>query len=324
MATDQKQQSEEEYSTYGTENSAFYVGQGKDPNGNVIHVGAKQERRRRHRRVCGCWLVGLRQRTWTNLLYNLFVNISFSSFAWALFTALVLLGGTLIPFCCLGVPVFLLMLQLARWMADGEISIVNGFSPPSQKAYRPPEESWKDQGLKVWARSVGCSCQSYKDWIYLWLFKWPVALANCIIAAVVVGVSVALISSPIVWGACPTCMKEGNLCWGSAHGSWSDGTCDGWKIDSLGDAFGLAFLGIVCLIVSLHISNGLAYFSMSFSRCMLTDPRDEGLSRNLLSSTDDQARAYCTCPHSKSSMVSSNAPSPSLSGPPLVVIVEGS
>jgi len=242
-------------------------------------------------------LVGLRPETWKNLAFNLFVNIFVGWVFWGLFTALICLGGTLIPFCFVGVLVLVAMLQIARYMAVAEISILNAFSPRSSRAYRPMEKFDADMGMKGWITKVVCSLQSYKDLLYLWLLKAPAAMATCLITGILVGCSLALIASPIVFGTCDTCMKNGNLCLGTSEGDWNNGTCSGWKIDSFGDSVGLFLVGVILLILTLHVSNGLAWLTIGMGKWMLAyDTTGHDARQPLISSHNSSTQTPSVAP----------------------------
>jgi len=214
-----------------------------------------------------------------------------------------MLGCILVPFCGLGIPVLLFALQMARLLAQADIGLANLGVDESQKAYRAKENSLHaDQTFRGWARSVGCSCQSYADFFFLWLCKMPIAWFGFFVTGLLLLGSGALIATPIVYLSCDTCMKNGNLCIGEASGDWEGGQCNGWRIATLQDAFGLCAMGVLGMILTLHISNGVAYLSRELTRCALATEKDgEGLNTSLLSAqhhlTGSQtiAQEYCQC-----------------------------
>jgi len=106
-------------------------------------------------------------------------------------------------------------------------------------------------------------------------------------------------------------MKNGNLCIGDASGDWESGTCDGWRISTLKDTFALCAIGVLATILSLHISNGVAYLSRELTRCALASEKvGEGLNTSLLSAqhhfstasaTESATEDYCQCDQQQTS-----------------------
>jgi len=110
-------------------------------------------------------------------------------------------------------------------------------------------------------------------------------------------------------------MKNGNLCIGESSGNWDSGTCNGWRISTLTDAFGLCAIGIVTIILTLHIANGVAHLSRELTRCALATEKDgEGLNTSLLSAqhhlvpTGSTTQDYCQCDQQMSNRPHLHAP----------------
>jgi len=331
MSSGFQKYTDDDETTYGADNSAFYMAQNRDGKGPV-HIGAPvpvERPAKRRRNLCSCWLVGLRSETWINLAYNLFLNMIWGTFCWAFFTALTTLGCTLLPFCGLGIPVILGTLQLARNMATADIALLNMTVSKERQAYRPKDSALhENQTFRGWSRAMCCSCQSYSDFFFLWICKMPIAWFGFFVVVILSGSSIGLLVAPIVFWTCDICMKEGNLCLGNTpyHPDSQNGECHGWKIDHIGDALGLCFLGILVTIFTLHISNGVAHLSKELSRCALASDRstDGGARTDLLADQHQpvvEKQEYCTSEHPVASTTPSTAPSASLIGDQTVVVL---
>jgi len=199
---------------------------------------------------CRCWLVTFRLQTHKHLAYNWFLNLPYSIICFTTANVLISLSGGLLAMCCLGVVIFVFTLYCSRAFCDADLTLTNYVSRGvALRGWRPKHVDPEEDGLKGISWALLSNGQSWKDLCYIWLIKFPFALATFVITFLLVMGSIAAIFSIIIFYTCPDCIEYGNVCVGKQEYSksdtwmddWKNGTCDGWLIHRVEDCVALFF-----------------------------------------------------------------------------------
>ena len=152
--------------------------------------------------------------------------------------------------------VILFLLVLAAWaLAHVERGLANtllGANVP------PPPPTAVEEGGWPWVKSVFGNPVTWKGLVFQ-LLKFPLGLASWVVTVVVISVVLGFLAAPIV------------IAFGGAIqiDPW-------WVADTQGEAWIATLVGLVAVVPSLHLLNGLAYLWAMFARLMLgrREPRE--------------------------------------------------
>jgi hypothetical protein len=160
----------------------------------------------------------------------------------------------------IGVPI-LLLVGITWWMlARFERSLVITIL----------KEDIAMNGTSVWShiREYIFNPVTWKSLLYLFL-KFPLGIATFVILVTLVSLTLSFLSMPIIF------YYSGNF----QIGLFTTPDKSLWIIDSLNDALLAAAIGLFILPVTLHITNGLAWFHAKLARIMLSNSSSGELSR---------------------------------------------
>ncbi len=158
------------------------------------------------------------------------------------------------------VGIFILALTAAAWwaFASFERSLADGLLGTH---LRPAPRPWQAAN-GTWPRIKAhfASLATWKDLAFLCL-KFPLGLASFILAVTLGALSLALIAAPFYYGHVRSTGAGGAVTRGIDFGAWT--------VDRLWQALLLVPLGVLLLIVSLHVFNGLAAVWRAIARGLL-------------------------------------------------------
>ena len=200
--------------------------------------------------------VVLRPRSWLNLLY-LALSFPLGLFYFVVLVTLLAVGIGLV---IIWVGIFILALTAAAWwaFASFERSLADGLlGTHLQPAPRP----WQTAN-GTWPRIKAhfASLATWKDLAFLFL-KFPLGLASFCIVVVLGALSLASIAAPFYYGHVRSTGAGGVVTRGIDFGAWT--------VDRLWQALLLVPLGVLLLIVSMHVFNGLAAVWRAIARGLL-------------------------------------------------------
>lgn len=165
----------------------------------------------------------------------------------------------------IGVPILLLVgitwWMLARFERSLVITILKEDIPTMVPAAM--------NGTSVWShiREYIFNPVTWKSLLYLFL-KFPLGIATFVILVTLVSLTLSFLSMPIIF------YYSGNF----QIGLFTTPDKSLWIIDSLNDALLAAAIGLFILPVTLHITNGLAWFHAKLARIMLSNSSSGELS----------------------------------------------
>ena len=210
------------------------------------------------------------------LLVNLVVGWTLSFLLICLYS----LGVSLIVLACIGLIILLGTLEMQNLAASFEVELANKLTPPKDSlARRIPLSSYKQGGLKARLKDLIGRRQVLIDAGYFLIGKFVWCTVAFFVGWILYLASLALLVAPIVYGACPQCMKTGNFCIGNGRKperddgkKWSqEGKCKGWRVNSIGDAFGLFFIGVPLYVISIHLVYWFGVWSTRFAKKTLAE-----------------------------------------------------
>jgi Putative sensor len=213
--------------------------------------------------------VVVKRQTYLNILYLLLSFPLGTAYFTFLITGITLGVGMLFIWVGFVILLFLfaswwLLLVFERQLAIGLLRIE---IPPLTR-----------QGLKV--KGLGKTFIAYvtnpvtwKGLLYL-LVKFPLGVINFIISVTALATSTALLTAPLTYRFIPL---QIGFAWNSA-----------WQINTFPEALVAFVIGVILLVSTFHLENGLAWISGQFARLMLANrqepvpgpvPKDEGWPR---------------------------------------------
>jgi len=199
--------------------------------------------------------VGIRGQTYLNTLYLML------AFPLGLFYFIFFVVGfsTGIPLVIVWVGLLILAGVFAAWY--GMIVFERQLAIGLLREQIPPITRQDQTGKSVWQKFTAFVTNSvaWKGLAFL-LARFPLGLLSFVVLVTLLSVSLALIATPLYYQWAPTNIDM----------SWNGTPFQSvWRIDTLPEALLVSLVGILLLIVSLHVFNGLAWVSGKFARIML-------------------------------------------------------
>lgn len=156
-----------------------------------------------------------------------------------------------------GIPI-LLLVGLVWWVLSKfefalAVHLLHEEMPPQALPERANQHTWRC------FQAYLTNQVTWKSLLFLFL-KFPLGLASFVVLIVLVALTLAFLSMPLVY---------------STYSPFQAGISIGmglpmWKIDSVGDTLICVLIGLLLWPATLHILNGLAWVHAKFARLMLT------------------------------------------------------
>lgn len=197
-------------------------------------------------------------RTWANLLYLalafplglvyfVFLAVGFST---GIGLVIVWVGFLVLALTFAGVWGFTaLERQLAIHLLGAEVPPMGPPAAPGRTAYER-------------LRGFLSNPVTWKGTLFLFLFKLPLGIATFTVLVTLLATSGAFIATPFFYAWWPPVVF-------TVEGA-------GWVVDTLGEALALSVAGLVLLLVSLNLLNGLGFVWRVLAEALLGSPRWAG------------------------------------------------
>lgn len=199
--------------------------------------------------------VGIRGQTYLNTLY-LMLAFPLGLFYFIFFVVGFSAG---IPLVIVWVGLLILAGVFAAWY--GMIVFERQLAIGLLREQIPPITRLDQSSKSLWQKFTAFVTNSvaWKGLAFL-LARFPLGLLSFVVLVTLLSLSLALIATPLYYQWAPTNI---DMTW---NGTPFQSV---WRIDTLPEAMLVSLVGILFLIVSLHIFNGLAWVSGKFARIML-------------------------------------------------------
>ena len=186
-----------------------------------------------------------RKSTYSGLLY-LLLSFPLGIFYFVFIVTGLSLGCGLI-ITLIGIPILVGVLAACLYLVAAERGLATGLLGAQITA-----PSRGDPPLKLWGKlkALLANPATWKGLLYLFL-KFPLGIVNFVLLVTLLATSLGLMATPFYY-------------------SWADYTfVEPWVIDTVWEALVVAGVGVLLLLASLHVLNGVAWVSAWFARVML-------------------------------------------------------
>lgn len=199
--------------------------------------------------------VGIRGQTYLNTLY-LMLAFPLGLFYFIFFVVGFSAG---IPLVIVWVGLLILAGVIAAWY--GMIAFERQLAIGLLREEIPPisRQEMGDKSLWQKFKAFMTNTVAWKGLVYL-LARFPLGILSFVVLVTLLSLSLALIGAPFYYQYTPASI---DLSWNGVD------NVPVWLIDTLPEALIVSLVGILLLLVSLHIFNGMAWVSGKFARVML-------------------------------------------------------